>query len=249
MLQELVEKLLNTGKALGTPKVIKHPGSDQIYFLISGDEVKELPPLATEHKGLLRHLDSLIAYAKEHVESVIFVGDESVSIHLDRNHRSDLMVLPLMPSEVFKAITRADKVKGSPADIRRMLRVELGVSTTHPLYVALGAVDFSRTSEGSYRAEHGKESLGRSVEDKVQSVEEIPESFEIVFPMFAVDGIDFTAAVSLQVYIDAQQRLVELFALPDAIQSARRRALDYIHERIAEKVEVPVYRGQIQGAV
>jgi hypothetical protein len=106
------------------------------------------------------------------------------------------------------------------------------------ILAAVRAVDFSRKSAGASSIEHGRESLGRSVELKVQGAAEIPESFAVAFMLY--EGVEFAGtwgSIDVHVLIDLESSKFTLFVRPDEWQ----RRLDSAELEIAARVksEIP----------
>jgi hypothetical protein len=155
---------------------------------------------------------------------------------------------------------RGDQSPGAmtPGDAVRMLRLELDSVAGAELAAALSRVDFARTSSGAVVTEHGRESLGRSVEARAQGVSAIPSRIKVSVPVFQLEELDdIVETVDVEVVLHPNAGKVELVPLRESVARAIARARDRAHSRVegavrdevgrlgeekAAGVSIPVYR-------
>jgi len=112
---------------------------------------------------------------------------------------------------------------------------------------ALRQIDFTRTSAGKSHVEHGKESLGRSVEAAVQQADKVPEDFVVRVPVYTNPGAGaFLVEVRVMLYLDLEGQQVVLQTMPDELEKAHQVAQARLHEALVANCPkgTPVFYGQ-----
>ena len=241
MLSELVGTLVALGKQ--TDQVDFH--SDEllphVVFLRHGDELREIavPPLRRNHS--VWDIDDVVQFLADKALAPapdVFVNRGGFLAYLDGEKRVDVLRLEMRHSDRWDTLTGLTTARAfTPRDAVRFLRFELPDTGTQEIVKALARVDFSRSSTGRNAVEHGKESLGRSVEAAVQQADAVPESFRVRSPVWALPGFDrFVVDVTVGVYIDLVGEKVELRTLPDQISRGVGQAVSGVVAFLREHV-------------
>ena len=249
MLREFADFLYEIGKADKEPNLRLHEALPNQVILSDRDETKVLEAGPRPYCGQLNSYESIIEFCKQHTNAEIYIDGVNVRILLDRNSRREYMVCPLELAGVWRVLRdiTIKQQKFKVQDVRRLLRVGFGVDAAHPLYTALGKIDFRRTNTGKFQAEHGKESLGRSVESEAQSTESIPENFSVHTPVFNTPGFDHYVTLDVGVWVHADSEQIELYmAKPDALQLAHLEVTEKSLELLRNDSGVPVYWGKFE---
>jgi len=247
MLAEFVRELVALGRRADSIEIESHESLPEVLFVRKGDryEEHEVPP--TRRTGSVNGYADLIAVMKddglvladpEGGAKEVFHDHSGIVVHLDRLDRRDTFRLALLRSQRFQ--TLEGLAAGSSMDQQaaiRMLRFGLHGSGVEKLIVALRKVDFTRKSDGRSHLEHGRESLGNSVEAAVQPTSEIPETFMVSVPVYINPGFAELTLVEVWcgISIDLQASPVkfEIRPLADELHSAVLRAQASIGAKLA----------------
>lgn len=244
MIREAIEKLEELyGEASG----FRVLNLDERRMLVArGDEIREIeqsPPLRSPG---LSSVSSLVAMAERCERPAVYFSHTRAELVLDREDRRELAVLDFETTQRWAAVWGLrNGLSFTPRDAVKFLRFDLH-SVAPALLAGLRKVDFKRASEGRSQVEHGRESLGRSVEAAVQNIEAIPEEVEVEVPMFLTDGLDdLVQRVWIGVYIDLDAERIELRTLSDEIPSACRRVSRQIESILRTELPegTPLYSG------
>ena len=198
----------------------------------------------------LESLDSLIRFvaANDICESPeVYVGHEKITVLCSAPSRLNSAHLKLYHSERFMFLEGlAGGRSFSPGDAVTAFRFALEGTGADPFILAMRHIDFSRSSDGAFSKEHGKESLGRRVEAKAQGREGVPESFKVTVPVFGAVGLrEFQSDVRLGVELRPESETVYVRAFSDELQSARLNACRQIVNHLAGEFgnEIRVFQG------
>ncbi len=239
MLADFVDRLValaNAGR-----RAIVHDGEEYGLGRVAGVEVngeiewKPKPP--SEVESDLRGVeDFLLALTPA---SVVFHQEAQLFAYLDREKRTDRVRVELRPSQRFQALEALQKgVSLEPKAAVKLLRGTFGKeSNIEPVVKALRQIDFTRTSAGKSHVEHGRESLGRSVEAAVQQADQVPEEFLVACPVYTNPGCGaFLGQVRVSLWLDLDAQRVELRVLPDEITTSLQIAQARLHEVLVNGV-------------
>ncbi len=178
----------------------------------------------------------------------IYHDAKQVVILIDRDDRHEVISMPLVESSRWQTIKGLQLGHGfQPNELIKWIRFKLpGVVGANPLLAALRKVDFKRSSDGQRTTEHGKESLGMSIEAEVQGAQEIPTEFSAKVPVYCNPGLlDATeVTVRIGVHIDVENKRIEITPLADELNMAHDRAQLKVGDVLrAEAKGVPVFFG------
>lgn len=218
------------------------------HVYVNGErEAISLPPplramTATSIDDLVRMCrDQAIAPKPE-----ILVGTERVVVFLNREDRIETAVLTLAYSQRFRTLSGFKSDNAYTAEkLRKLLRFELHGPSTEALVKALEKVDFSRTGSDAQRNEHGKESVGRSIEAQVKGIENFPETFTVSTPVFSNLGLlHLQPDVVCGIHISPQEQAFYVAPLADEIEKAKRLAWEGVSAVLVEQLpDVPIFCG------
>ncbi len=255
MLADFLDRLVALANKANDVQVHEVPGFPNHVALRSGTAVdlKEKP--ARGRFYVIRSLGDLIALVKDKAICTapeVFhgggLGSQGVRVVLDRAKRTEVAFMPTHETDRFATLR---KLRREPTgmfvpEAIRLLRFDLQAVGADALVAALRRVDFKRTEAGGATTEHGRESLGRSVEAIVQQAADIPEMFVANAPIYQVDGLRHIApAVPCGVYLDVHAQKVALRPYADAIEEAVSAAQAEIHAILTAALPgVAVFQGE-----
>lgn len=202
-------------------------------------EIHDIPP--PRRKASLRGLQDLVAIIVDRTIAPapeVYYDRTAVSVLLDRNDRRAVVVCQLQKTERWARLeSLAAGVKFTPKEAIRLFRFELPSVGSQRLIDALRKVDFERKGTGASTVQHGRESLGKSVEIVVQQADQIPESIRIEIPVFSNPGLRFSASVEVGIYVDLEREAIEIRPLADEIESGIEAAQAQIALALNEELD------------
>lgn len=249
MLAEFIKELVGLGRETVKVAFLGDDSVPRKMWVQHGAELKEVdvpPPLRAHQLGGLDDLvaalkDTAIAPAPE-----VYVSPGQVHAFLNRADRRESVAVKLVETKRFQMVTALQQPRSmQPKDAVKMLKLELHGGNIAHVIQALSRVEFIRTGTGRTNVEHGKESLGRSVEAMVQQAKDVPEQFTLAVPVWSTSGFSrFSVNVEFGLYLDLEAQTVELRVLADEIERVRNLALAAAVGELSARLEgVPIFLG------
>lgn len=250
MLAEFVASIVGLAKKSNQVEFHTHEELPAKVFVRSGDSVEchDAPPAFRNH--YLEGFDDLVAVLRDKAMAPrpeVYVSGGRIVALLDRSVRRDRVSVNLAESQRFRRCSdlQAKPERFQPRDLVKMLRLEFHGGNHGHVIQALSRIDFTRTSAGRTAVEHGRESLGRSVEAAVQQADQVPPQFTVGMPIWTNQGFTrYGAIVEFGVHLDLEAQVVELRVLSDEVNRVRNQALAAVVADLQEKLEgTPVFMG------
>ena len=199
-------------------------------------------------------LGALIAFTRNAIEGrhgeanpVVWLGEHSVSVVVNDETRRDVGILSLQVTPQFEALqTRATATWRSQTDMIRLLRLDLadtlpGDSTD--LLARMRNVRFKSAADGHGNVQHGKESMGRSINAEVLGVDTLPDDVTLAVRVYAVPDLRTTQNIRCALDIAVEEQQFRLVPRPMACADALAAVGDEIGKILADELECPIYRG------
>jgi hypothetical protein len=248
MLAEFVSKLEQLFRqSQGADLLALQPDPRRHLFTIGGvlQEREIPPPLRTPNMIALEDLIHMLEDSSAAPSPEVYHNEGFIAAHLDRLDRRERVQLKLERTERFTTLAALHLgLKLSSKDAVKFLRFRMPDAPPQVLD-ALRKIDFTRSSAGRTHVEHGKESLGRSVEAAVQQADRVPDRFIVRVPVYSNPGVrGFWAEIEVGLYLDLDDEVIELRTSSDDIETALQQAQGRIHELLLGALPgVPVYYG------
>lgn len=211
-------------------------------------EERELPPPDRGHciRGLTDFCSHVLDKEVCPSPEVYFCATHAAAYH-DREDRRELSTLTLVRSDRWAALQTidAEELSGNPSKIVEWCRKNLAGTGIEAVLAALERIDFVRAGQSHAGAGRGQESLGQSVEAKVQGIDRIPESFNLKLSPWSNPGAEsIVVTVQVALYIAAGEQRIDLYVLPDSIPNAERSAVGQLREFLSDRLgDVPLFCG------
>lgn len=256
MLAEFVKEISKMATARREPRMMKLPGGRVMVLHSDGTETIEAIPTETREDEV-EDLDTFLALLKAESNPQVWIvadGGLAMPIRIFGVYNSDdrveyckldlptsaewgtyLQLMTPQNQKVFCSAIRDHLFNCVPSNLLGMLR----------------ALDFTRRNDGSRTITSGSESLGRSVEAKVQSREgQLPEMLEVRLQhLRTFDGrLSFDFNVPTVLDVDATQEKFAFVPQGDALHEARQRCALFLRSSLEEslqaaEIDAPVYIG------
>lgn len=213
------------------------PGDDESPPAASGAGMPAVWHTTTATDG-----DSYLPVVWYDPESVVLVID-------DEGHRIERATLKLEPSDVFTLLRkiRAEKPWYEQKPFVRLLRIDLA-GTLDPVVLLekVRKLRWENSSATTGAVGRQAESLGREINNRVDSAEPIPEEVVLQVPVYRTPGE--TRRWPLRCTVDADPALgrLQLLPLPDEIERVLALATEDIGARLREGLNdsIPCYLGR-----
>lgn len=250
MLAEFIDRITGLARESRGTQIKSCPELRKV-FVHDGQTMHEhdLPPV--ERDGFLDGIDDIVLAAQDGdmcADPEIFHNASAITLVCDRHDGHETMTMPLRLSNRWTLLNRlAQDQQSMPArQLIRMLRFELSGAGCDGVISAMRRIDFTRTSDGRSSVEHGRESLGRSVEAAVQQADKVPETFDVVLPIYMNAGLRDVSTVAVQcgIHIDVHDETILVRPLADELEAAQVKAQSAIGDLLRVRLEqIPVFHG------
>jgi hypothetical protein len=249
MLTEFLKLIQDTAVKAAGAHIIKVDDPRNVHYAAQDGGVNaiDVPPPDRNHS--LQSVDSLLELAHANPEGAVWHNEMQVIVVLDQGDRREFATLRLLKSSPFAILEKiAAGDTGGKAFTQqalvRLLRHDLRNAGVEHVLSVVRRIDFKRTGATKGTVEHGRESMGRSVEMEVQGASDIPEFFQATIPVYRTPGAVFHKTVYCTLEIDlASERFV---VLPDAdsLAEAVHDSQSDLHEALTDELAaIPVYYG------
>lgn len=255
MLAELINAVVGLGRKTTEFKFHEHPQMPGRVWITHGDEREQCDAPSPLRAHQLAGFDDLVAALSDKTlakSPEIYVAADQIVAFLDREERRATVRLALQETSRWKKVMALQTPSSmQPKDVVKMLKLELHGGNVAHVIQALSRIEFTRTGTGRTNVEHGKESLGRSVEAQVQQAKDVPEKFTLAVPVWSTSGFGrFAGQVEFGIYLDLEAQTVELRVLADEVERVRNLALAQVVTELSVQIEkatgsvVPVFLGK-----
>lgn len=242
MIQEALDYMHELGRnAKGAKLVEGVPSNGRSVLLEHNGQLVRQPIDPPMRKHTVSDLESLIQAHNEWAGDdaglgIVWVNENAITLVLDDLDRRDTVTLPLHKSQTYESIQRlVSSPKINQADLIRLLRTTLRcVSDVAKLRLAVQSIKWKQAEEGQSVVEHGKSSLGRSVEMEVAGGGDLPEAIIAEFPPF----INLFECPKINVPLDLEIGMDRTFAvrpLVDHLSAGVRNVLSMLAERMTKE--------------
>lgn len=257
MIREALEYLTGLATKAASPvKIDSDPR--RLRYVIDGNVVEyDAPPKPRRHEA--SSLEDLISLAKRFAETVEVDGGEHAAVWYDEGnvvlviddagHRIETATLELLNSDAF---VTARNLRDSPRWLEpkpfiRLLRIDLA-RTLEPaeLLDRVRRVKFEAGQATTADVQRNRESLGREITSKVDTVAELPEEVTLLVPVYKTQGETDRLPLRCAVEVDPARGAFQLLPLPDEIERVQHLAVASIRDRLSELLPeaVPFYFGR-----
>lgn len=250
MLAEFLDRIVGLAKGAHRVEFAIHEKLPRRVFVRNGDQLTQHDEPPPDRCHSLIGFDDLVEALRDKTIAPapeVYVCGSEIEVLLDRTKRVEVVKVCLNWSKRFLLCQAIEKQPRAltPKDAVKLLRYELHSGNVEHVIQALSRIDFTRTSAGKSHVEHGRETLGRSVEAAVQQAESVPKDFVIAVPLWTNPGFHVHSAnVAFGIYLDLEAQLVELRVLSDECLRVSNLAVESVIGRLREGLPgVPVFHG------
>lgn len=234
MLKEAIDRIAELGVSASGIEVKDLCGRKKLVRMGSAFEMMKVDPPEKRYEAL--DCDSFVSMvAALASDPIILIDGVAVLAVMDETEQEGRIFLHLLPSRAFKAL----EAIANPTDQKRLiayLREELAGCIEPRFLAVVRRLDFARRNDGLAHIQHGRESLGKSVEAAVQSAEgEIPEVIVVTLPAWTELGFDSTIQVRCAVSVDPVNEKLTVRPIGEELQSQLQQLRDKLRAFLQNK--------------
>ncbi len=218
-----------------------------------------VPPGAREHR--VASIDDFIAAAKAAADGewradaapIIWFADKQLVLVVDDADRHDLITTPLIQSPHYLTLSQYDAKAGEPVkrisqkSFIELLKLTLRNCVVHgdELLKAVRGIKFQKTENGGANVGRGKESMDADVVAEVVGWADVPEEWQVTFPVYWNEGErENVLSVLCHVDVDLDEQKFIFRPIPGEMDLALEKAKSMIRERLeAGTQDIPIYYG------
>ena len=223
MLQEAIQEIQDKAvKASGTHELPAKSDREERVLLPNGEVLvieKDHPP--RDH--VVHDIDSLSAFVADQKDVVVWHDNAFVIAVLnDPTFRDSRVSMPLPIHPTFTALANcAGKDFGQRALIDFLrLNLKKEIDAAVPGFIsALRDVKIVQNTSGDANLQHGRESMGKRIEQSVSGVDALPEDFILNVPLWL--HLDASVKVECALVIDTASSTFKCGPKPGAIEQAK----------------------------
>lgn len=236
MIQEALAYLIGVGRDNTDFKRTVAPNGDVLIRSPDGS-ITEYPYYPPDRNHVTEDIDSFVSMISQFGhDTVVMIDREGARAVLHQKDRRDELLLSLPLSNEWNALARLSKQTLHKSFVQT-LKKDLRDCVDETFIATMQRIDFKRRNDGSRSIEHGKESLGNSVESAVQSAGgEIPEYLRASIPWFANRDLRKSFEVQCYLQIDSTEEKLTLSSVGSSIETAGQEALAYAQQEIRESL-------------
>lgn len=256
-LQIIQDTAVKAAAAGGKVAVVPLPGEARGEFLVVKPDgsYERMKPLPSARRHVLGGVDEVGQYVGDAIDRlnaspVIWYSEKEIAIVLDdstESDRSDTVRVPLTFTDELKLLKAIGESWVTQKEMIRLLRVNLADTLNAAgveLIKTLRAMSFGSSTAGHGKFEHGRESLGRDLENEVRSeYGPIPEELTLAVRVFTDRALDKRYPVRCALEIDPKDATFNLTAYPRELQNAIDAQLSAVGSLLEKDAKGPVYLG------
>lgn len=250
MLAEFLDRIVGLAKGANAVSFHKHEDLPDTVFVRHGDELLRVDAPPPKRRHALAGFDDLVAALKDSSiapDPEVYLDLGGVTVLLDRAKRRETVRVTFVESGRLRVCRSFESQPRTmqPREAVKLLRLELHGGRHDHVIQALSRIDFTRSSAGKSHVDHGKESMGRSVEAAVQQADSVPKDFEVAVPVWTNPGFSrYSVNVKFGLFLDLDNQAVELRVLSDECMRVVTQTLGTVASDLREALpDVPVFLG------
>jgi hypothetical protein len=211
------------------------------------EEIESAPPYLTRTAKSLDSLAQIIRHENivdpdgtgDATHSQVYVDESGVTVILDEYDRAERLKMSFAYSAQYVALQSLQKITNQKLFIATLRGALHGCCSYPDIIRIVRKIEFKRSNDGVKTIEHGRESLGRSVEMAVQSIDgdKIPEELTFRVNLFSTPSdVPSQVELSFALDIDVTNEGLTLIPIGDIETRERLRVLTEIAHRLEELV-------------
>lgn len=241
MIAEGFRLLQDTAVKAATPHSLPAASNRESRVLVNGEPyIVEKAHPARDHR--VYDIDSLSAFVAELPKVVIWHDDQRVVAVLnDADYRDSRVTMPLPIHPTFTALAKMEGKDFGQRELIDYLRLNLKkeIDAAVPtLIAALRDIKFVNNASGDAKIEHGRESMGRRIEQSVTGVDKLPEDFLLQVPLWL--HLDAVVAVDCALVVNTAEQTFRCGPKPGAVEQSKVAGQKWLNAQLETACESAV---------
>lgn len=245
MLAEMIEKIVGLSREGQTFKTLEEPGGKWVRIKNPDGKVDRVIVPPSDRQYVAQDLDTLAAMLKGSGNAAVFVRGNgiragvNVIAFLDEEVRNESVRFEVAPSVARTTLLSLAETWQKQRAFVQALRDDLWGCCAPDLLDKMRTLDFTRRNDGSKSIQHGRESLGNSIEEQVQSKHgKLPEVVELDLPWFGTMGFEkLRNRIEVSLDTDATNEVLRFAPRGDEMELANQDSVAYVADQIRTVVE------------
>jgi hypothetical protein len=254
MFAELLQEMQKQAQQTLAPQVVQFdPTLDHAYRLPDG--TLEFVAAEKKRNHRIETLADLAEFSKRFTDAAdasFWYSENGVVFCVDDAHRDDKARIYLPSSPQWLAVLDLAKGKAmSQRDLIQLLRTTFRdcLGKAGDLVKNLREIRWKSAEDGSSTVQRGKASIGKTIQQEIAGLGEIPEYVTLTVPFWA-NRVLVYVDVECSLDPDEATQTFKFVPLPGKIDRAVEMALDYLQEAVIRSFGVegspfPIYRGSV----
>lgn len=243
MLAEFVQSIVDLTNASTSFRSHDLPDGKNRIIMTPTGELREVPIPPPRRRWTAGDLDSFVRLLGDvDTDPIVFITQTNsgfdAAAYLCKHNRDETVTLNIAPSGAYTALVELHRCWHDQKTVVQLLRDQLYDAAPAGLIAAMRSLEFGRRNDGSRTIEHGRESLGRSVESEVKAKHgDLPETVQLTLPFFATAPFnEFQYRVHVAIDLDATNEKIRFIPRGDELTQELHRAARNIREVIDDEL-------------
>lgn len=223
MIAEAIKVLQDVAVKAATPQTLPAKNAHERRVLLPNGESLSVEADHPPRCHQIHDLDSLAAFVADMPDVVMWHdADEVVAVLNDATYRDSTLTMPLPIHPTFEALAGMSDRQFGQKQLIDFFRLNLKkeIDAAVPGFVsALRDVRFVNNASGESLVQHGRESMGKRIEQSVTGVDALPEDFSIRVPLWL--HLDAVVDVECALLVDTAEGKFRCGPKPGAIEQAK----------------------------
>lgn len=245
MLKELLDRVWGLAQSNLLPQEVDVGDPRARHYLVGKEHVKVHRPTPVR-KHTVQTLEGIFeACDRWGGEGVLWHNRQNVVLVIDDDDRRDIVVMPLVVSEVFTLINKLGDQAMDQATFVRLLKNQLNGYVPDSLRPVISKIEIASSAGQKNEINPGRERGSREFAVDVVGGE-MPEFIPATVPVYSNAGLrnNVPIRLSLDVTLPPQQVTFRVAPLPDQIEMAWQAAQAELHNLLVSRAKIEVFEGQ-----
>lgn len=233
MISDGLKMIQDTAVKAAGPYPLPAASNRETRTLVNGEPyivVKAHPP--RDH--VVYDIESLAAFVANIPDVVIWHDDKRVVAVLnDADFRDSRLTMPLPIHPTFTALEEMAGEDYGQRELIDYLRLNLRkeLDSSVPTFIAaLRDIKFVNNASGDAQIQHGRESMGRRIEQSVTGVDKLPEDFILDIPLWL--HLDAVVKVDCALVVNTADETFRCGPKPGAVEQAKVAGQTWLGEQL-----------------
>lgn len=242
MIAEAIALIQQTAVAAKGPHKLPSDSPHVERVVLPSGDVDRVEHTIPPRDHQVHDIESLSAFVSDIPDVVVWHDTQRVIAVLnDESYRDSTLTMPLPIHPTFTALAgMVGKSLGQKALIDFLrLNLKKEIDAAVPGFLsALREIRFVNAASGESQVQHGRESMGKRIEQSVTGVDALPEDFILRVPLWL--HLDAVVSVECALVVDTAEAMFRCGPKPGAIEQAKVAGQKWLGEQLESACEKAV---------